>query len=1459
VRQFVKILAVLGLAGFTLLAMAQTNTAGGTTISNTATATFTDSGGVTRNSTSNTVTTTVQTVYAFNIEPDTAPTQLNPSTTPTFVNPTSNNNTAAAGATTTFNYTIVNNTNNGTGDTLPVTLTAFQDPTNSASGTDDNFDLSNVIITVYNFTDTSGDGLWTPGTDTLGTVVATGTAGSTLTFNFPALSQGTRYAVIVTGVLPSDTAVNGNQASRLDLRATNDDAVTAGFNTTTAANANLSFENQNFAKVSVQERNVLGVAKNLQSVVNNGNGTYDVTYVMTLENFGNVTLSNVQVLDNLTTTFSGATYSVQSLSATGTLSANSTTNFTGGASPNNQLLVAGSSTLARQAAATVTLVVRVTPGSNLGPYNNQVTASGSSPLGVTVNDTSSNGLDPDVDNVASDGTTVDNGTGTNDNNNVPTDNTSLTPVTFTEVRGLGVAKSATAPTVVSPGVFETTFTFTLRNLSNATNGTELRNVQVVDNLAQTFPAPATFTVQSRSATGLTVNNSFNGNGDQNLLAAGQILARNTTATVTVVVRFDPNGLAGPFINQATATGTTPQGTTLTDLSDDGTNPDQDGDGKGNEQAVAYDLNRNGTVEDLTPGAPTPDEGLVTDVGGAGTNLNSNGNGTTTSENDPTPITISNAGVLGVAKRVISVTPLTGANLGQFDVVFELNLENHGNVNLTNVQVVDAVQTSIGVTATLVSIPVAPVVSNVTAGSSLTANPTSPVTASSPFNGNGKNNLLSTSASNLLRPGAVGRITFTARIDPNGVASLTNTATASGTTPSGAAVSDTSTDGADPDGATNNNDPSDSSTPTPITIPETPELGVAMAAGTPSNNGDGTYTVVYTVTVENLGNVDLTNVQVALPFITGTTPFTAAQVTSATITATTGGLTANSSGPTPYNGEGNNNLLSGTNGLAVGASGTITVSMVFTPGTALGSAAAPYQNNAVATATSPAGPANNVTDTSENGNDSDTDTPGTGPANNLEANDDSIPTPVFFTESPRVGLAKAASVATEVTSGSPAYPTGEFTTTFTFTFENHGNIVLTNLQAADNLNTTFGAGNYTVTARGGTGVNTAFNGDTNQNLLLAGQTLAVGATRSVTVTVRFNPNSAASGTITNTATATATGPGGTSTSDISTDGTDPDGTTNNNDPSDSGLTTPVTFTERPVIAVAKVATLLNADVDSNPVTAGPYSVRFDYTLRNLGNVTLTNLSLTENFVAQLGGAANFTITSSPAVGITTTPTSPSVISRNNPAFNGNSTTDMLLPSSTLTVGQTAVLTVTVTVNTPGAYTNQVTATASGPAGRGTTTDTSDSGTNPDANGNGNPNEPGDNDPTPVNLDALLLAKTQRVCDDANCVGEAATTVSSNLSVKPGEYIEYTIVGTNAGGQNISNVEIRDAIPVPTQMAFSSRTIAGIECTTDPTGASGYAAANCPSSGTSTTVKYVRLSAASVTASGNTTLRFVVFVP
>ncbi len=145
---------------------------------------------------------------------------------------------------------------------------------------------------------------------------------------------------------------------------------------------------------------------------------------------------------------------------------------------------------------------------------------------------------------------------------------------------IGVAKQVTGMSDLGGGQWDVSLEFVVENL-----GTEaLTDVQVTDDLASTFPAPVTFSVQAGpSATGsLTANGGFNGSGDINLLNAGaSTLATGASASVTLTVRIVLNGATGPFSNIAQATANSASGT-ISDVSDNGTDPDSDGDGNPDE-------------------------------------------------------------------------------------------------------------------------------------------------------------------------------------------------------------------------------------------------------------------------------------------------------------------------------------------------------------------------------------------------------------------------------------------------------------------------------------------------------------------------------------------------------------------------------------------------------------------------------------------------------------------------------------------------------------------------------------------------------------------------------------------------------------------------------------------------------------------------------------------------------------
>jgi uncharacterized repeat protein (TIGR01451 family) len=1350
-----KLLAVLSLLGFALFAWAQ-NTAGGTIISNTATATFTDSNGTNRTTQSNTVQTTVQTVYDFDISPDDG---IAPTATSDFAGYTPidglNETNGAIGDEVVFEYTLTNNTNNDPADPLTISLDTVQ-----ASGTDDDFDLINVMLYLddddgdpsngYNgdgiLQPDDGDGIWEPGEDLIYNPV---------TDTVELENQGDMVTVFVVAEIP--TGVDGNNVALIDLIATNDDAVAAG-----DTGANVSYESNNIGRVEVDEIPLVGIAKGLGAITNNGDGTYTFDLTFTIENYGNVDLANLQATDDLATTFAAA----ESWSVDAITSADFTenTNFDG---DTDQNLLAGTDTLAIADSGTVVVTVTVEPGAILTGYLNTAQAEGESPDGDPATDDSTDGTDPD-----------DNGdVPGDDGDGDPTNTDSDTPIDFTENPVIGLAKAAGTTVDNGDGTFDTTLTFTVENLGDV----EIRNVQITDDLTATFPAPVTFSISTAPASGtLTPNAAFDGDTDQNLLDGTDTLAVGATETVTVTVTFDPNGETGPFNNTAIVTAESPATTPLTDDSDDGSNPDGDSDGD-----------------------PTND-------------------------GDDTPITIIENPVLGVAKRVVSVTALTGANLGKFDVDFEVTVENLGNVDLNNLQVTDDLDTTFSAPATY-TIQVDP------ASADLAEN--------TDFDGSSDINLLD--GTDVLEPTEVATITFTVRLDPNGGSGFENVAQGEATSPDGTPVTDDSTDGADPDsdttddttdGTDDDDGTPDENIPTPIDLPENPLLGVAKDLQTVTNNGDGTYTVEYLITLQNYGNVDLSTVQVVEDL--------AATFTGATIS----GVSANSTGFTvsgTFDGSADTGVLDGSDTLAVGDSGTITIEVTVEPGSNLG----PYNNTVTASADSPEGVP--VTDDSTDGTDPDDNGDVAGDdGDNDPTNTDSV-TPVTFTEDPVIGIAKAA----DPTIDAVGFP-GQFETTITLTIENLGDVEIRNLQVTDDLDAIF-TGAATVEAITSLSsptltVNAGFDGGSDINLLDGTDTLAVGDVTEIVFTVRFDPNSE-TGPFNNTSTITGDSPSTAAVTDTSDDGTDPD-TDGDGEPNESGENdpTPISFTEVPVIGVAKAATITDyGNTDPDLGALGPFEVTLEFTLENFGNVDVINLHLVDDLDTAFG-AGNYSITSGPT--LTTAPATSTI--NFNAGFDGSADTEILASAtSNLDIGETAVIELVVEVTDPGAYTNVATATGEGPGGT-PTTDDSDDGNDPDDNGNDDPTD--DNDPTPINLDALALDKSVRTCDDADC---ATVVDATGNEAEPGQYLEYTIVAENVGDQDLTSVIILDEIPTWTtpiagsaQYVDGANTTATIECSTD--GGTSWAA--CPA-GPSTTVTNVRLNVGILAAGDTATLTFVVLVP
>ena len=116
-----------------------------------------------------------------------------------------------------------------------------------------------------------------------------------------------------------------------------------------------------------------------------------MTYSILVENTGNVDLSNIQVTDDLATTFAPATsFSIVSvISGTFTTNPNYDGDTDGGANPTHINLLAGTDSLAVGANGTITLVVLVDTGGNADIYTNTADAQGTPPSGPDVQDSDS--------------------------------------------------------------------------------------------------------------------------------------------------------------------------------------------------------------------------------------------------------------------------------------------------------------------------------------------------------------------------------------------------------------------------------------------------------------------------------------------------------------------------------------------------------------------------------------------------------------------------------------------------------------------------------------------------------------------------------------------------------------------------------------------------------------------------------------------------------------------------------------------------------------------------------------------------------------------------------------------------------------------------------------------------------------------------------------------------------------
>ncbi len=245
------------------------------------------------------------------------------------------------------------------------------------------------------------------------------------------------------------------------------------------------------------------------------------------------------------------------------------------------------------------------------------------------------------------------------------------------------------------------------------------------------------------------------------------------------------------------------------------------------------------------------------------------------------------------------------------------------------------------------------------------------------------------------------------------------------------------------------------------------------------------------------------------------------------------------------------------------------------------------NSVIATGSSP-GKSANVSDTSDDGDDTD---------GNLV--DD--PTEVFIAPKPSIEVTKTVEVTDN---GDGKLETGDILT-YTITVENTGNISLRNLKITDTIKD--GLGNPLTLSNG-----PYFSGS---NMGSAEGFLQVGETANYIAFYIIEQNAANTLSIENSATAIASSSlNVNSVTDISDDGDDTDGNTVD-DP------TIVLITPTPLIEVTKIAEVndINQDGETGPGDIINYTI----TIENIGNVNLIDLTLIDTMIDGNGKTLSLT--------------------------------------------------------------------------------------------------------------------------------------------------------------------------------------------------------------------------------------------
>jgi uncharacterized repeat protein (TIGR01451 family) len=648
-------------------------------------------------------------------------------------------------------------------------------------------------------------------------------------------------------------------------------------------------------------------------------------------------------------------------------------------------------------------------------------------------------------------------------------------------------------------------------------------------------------------------------------------------------------------------------------------------------------------------------------------VSDDGDDTDGNTTDDTTVLVINPAPIIETTKIATVTDNNSNGLNDLGdtIVYTITVENKGNVSLSGLGLVDTLTDGDGGSLSLLSGPT----------------------------------FVSSSASSSQGLLAVSEIatytaTYTVTQDAVDSGSVVNTVMATASSPQNTNdVTDRSDNGDDSDGETQDDN-------TVVVLSRSSQLEATKTASVIDNNSSSSTdlgdTIVYTITVENKGNVTLSGVSLTDTLLDGD-----------------GSPLSLTSGPTFTS----STASSAQGTLLVGETATYTASYTITQG-ALDTGS--ISNSVLVTGSSP-GQSNNVTDTSDDGDDSDGNT-----------EDDT--TDITISKSPSLEVTKTAAITDN---GDGVVGKGDVVQ-YSISVVNDGNVTLSSLSVADVLSDASG---NTLSLNSGP----SFSGSSQGS---AQGTLKVGETASYSALYIITQVAVDAGGLSNQASATASSPGNSNdVTDISDDGDDSDGNTTD-DP------TVTSITASSSIEVTKTAAITDNGGDGN--TGAGDIINYTITVENKGNVTLSGLTLVDTLTDGSGGS--LTLTNGPSYSSTTLGSSPGTLKPN----------EVATYSGYYIISGAAALTSSIN--------NSVLARASSPGQSNNVTDTSDDGDDSDGNT--------EDDVTVVDitpLPAIEATKTATVTDN-----------NSNGIVDLGDTIVYTITVENKGNTSLSGLTLVDTL-------------------------------------------------------------------